>query len=106
MKTKLLFLFFAITFSSFTYDNVYVWEKYRLQITVPDDFEVAKNTDEEFEMEGDGMSLAISIFAEKITLADLEEATIEGAEAIKMTEIDQAHATKINQLDGFYVEGY
>ncbi|MCF8326279.1 MAG: hypothetical protein K9I84_15075 [Leadbetterella sp.] len=106
MKTKLLFLFFAITFSSFTYDNVYVWEKYRLQITVPDDFEVAKNTDEEFEMEGDGMSLAISIFSEKITLADLEEATIEGAEAIKMTEIDQAHATKINQLDGFYVEGY
>jgi hypothetical protein len=106
MKTKLLILFFAFAFTSFTVDDVYVWEKYRLQITVPDDFEVVKNTDEEFEMEGDGMDLTISIFAEKITLADLEEATIAGAEAIKMTEIDQAHATKINQLDGFYVEGY
>lgn len=106
MKTKLFFVLFALTFSSFTFDNVYVWEKYRLQITVPDDFEVVKNTDEEFEMEGDGMELAISIFAEKITLADLEEATVAGAKAIKMTEIDQAHATKINQLDGFYVEGF
>jgi hypothetical protein len=106
MKTKLLILFFAFAFSSFTVDNIYVWDKYKLQITVPDDFEVVKNTDEEFEMSGDGMELAISIFAEKITLADLEEATVAGAEAIKMTEIDQAHATKINQLDGFYVEGF
>lgn len=106
MKTKLVILFFAFSFSSFTVDNIYVWDKYKLQITVPDDFEVVKNTDEEFEMSGDGMELAISIFAEKITLADLEEATVAGAEAIKMTEIDQAHATKINQLDGFYVEGF
>lgn len=106
MKTKLFFLLFAFAFSSFTIDNIYVWDKYKLQITVPDDFEVVKNTDEEFEMSGDGMELAISIFAEKITLADLEEATVAGAEAMKLTEIDQAHETKINQLDGFYVEGY
>lgn len=106
MKTKLLFLLFAFASSSFTVDNIYVWDKYKLQITVPDDFEVVKNTDEEFEMSGDGMELAISIFAEKITLADLEEATVAGAEAMKLTEIDQAHETKINQLDGFYVEGY
>ncbi len=106
MKTKLFFLLFAFAFSSFTIDNIYVWDKYKLQITVPDDFEVVKNTDEEFEMSGDGMELAISIFAEKITMADLEEATVAGAEAMKLTEIDQAHETKINQLDGFYVEGY
>lgn len=106
MKTKLFFLLFVFAFSSFTFDNIYVWDKYKLQITVPDDFEVVKNTDEEFEMSGDGMELAISIFAEKITMADLEEATVAGAEAMKLTEIDQAHETKINQLDGFYVEGY
>lgn len=106
MKTKLLILFFAFAFSSFTVDNIYVWDKYKLQITVPDDFEVVKNTDEEFEMSGDGMELAISIFAEKITMADLEEATVAGAEAMKLTEIDQAHETKINQLEGFYVEGF
>lgn len=106
MKTKLLILLFAFVFCSFTVDNIYVWDKYKLQITVPDDFEVVKNTDEEFEMSGDGMELVISIFAEKITLADLEEATVAGAEAMKLTEIDQAHETKINQLEGFYVEGF
>jgi hypothetical protein len=57
-------------------------------------------------MAGDGMDLAISIFAEKITLEELAEATVAGAEAMKLTEIDQAHETKINQLDGFYVEGF
>ena len=106
MKTKLLFVLFALTLSSFTFDKVYVWDKYKLQITVPDDFEVVKNTNEEFEMEGDGMDLAISIFSEKITMEDLEEATVAGAKAIKMTEIDQAHETKINQLEGYYVEGF
>jgi hypothetical protein len=106
MKTKLLFVLIALTLSSFTFDKVYVWDKYKLQITVPDDFEVVKNTNEEFEMEGDGMDLAISIFSEKITMEDLEEATVAGAKAIKMTEIDQAHETKINQLEGYYVEGF
>jgi len=42
----------------------------------------------------------------KITLEELAEATVAGAEAMKLTEIDQAHETKINQLDGFYVEGF
>ncbi|MCP9761585.1 hypothetical protein [Lacihabitans soyangensis] len=106
MKTKLLFVLTALTLCSFTFDKVYVWDKYKLQITVPDDFEVVKNTNEEFEMEGDGMDLAISIFSEKITMEDLEEATVAGAKAIKMTEIDQAHETKINQLEGYYVEGF
>jgi hypothetical protein len=106
MKTKLFFVLIALSFSSFTFDHIYVWDKYKLQITVPDDFEVVKNTDEEFEMAGDGMDLAISILAEKITLEELAEATVAGAEAMKLTEIDQAHETKINQLDGFYVEGF
>lgn len=106
MKTRLLFVLFAFILTSFTFDKVYVWDKYKLQITVPDDFEVVKNTNEEFEMEGDGMDLAISIFSEKITMEDLEEATVAGAKAIKMTEIDQAHETKINQLEGYYVEGF
>ncbi|HLO43278.1 MAG TPA: hypothetical protein VK175_03025 [Leadbetterella sp.] len=106
MKMKLLSIILLASLCSFVFDNIYVWDKYKLQITVPDDFRVVKNTDEEFEMKGDGMELAISIFAEKITMADLEEATVAGAEAIKMTEIDQAHETKINQLEGYYVEGF
>jgi hypothetical protein len=106
MKIKLLSVLMLVSLMSFVFDKIYVWEKYKIQITVPDDFKVTKNTSEEFEMEGDGMELAISIFEQNISLDDLEEATVAGAEAIKMTEIDQAHATKINQLEGFYVEGF
>ncbi len=106
MKIKLFGLLIFATLCSFNLDNIYVWEKYKIQITVPDDFKVTKNTDEDFEMVGDGMELSIGIFEGSISLDDLEEATIAGAKAIKMTEIDQAHETKINQLEGFFVEGF
>ena len=106
MKSKLFSLLFITIFCSFTLDNVYVWEKYRIQITVPDDFKVTKNTDEDFDMEGDGMELSIGIFEGDISLDDLEEATVAGAKSMKMTEIDASHPTKINQLEGFYVEGF
>jgi hypothetical protein len=109
MKTKITLLFLALAMSSFVNSliyKVYVWDKYRIQVTVPDDFRITKNTSEDFEMEGVGMDLGIHIFEGDITLEDLEEATVAGAEALNLTEIDQAHATKINQLDGFYVEGY
>lgn len=106
MKIKLFGLLVFVTLCSFSLDNIYVWEKYKIQITVPDDFKVTKNTDEDFEMVGEGMELSIGIFEGSISLDDLEEATIAGAKAIKMTEIDQAHETKINQLEGFFVEGF
>lgn len=109
MKTKITLLCLAFAMSSFVgsaLDSVYVWEKYKIQITVPDDFEITKNTNEDFEMVGVGMDLGIHIFEGEISLDDLEEATVAGAEAMDLSEIDQAHATRINQLDGFYVEGY
>ena len=106
MKIKLFGLLVFVTLCSFSLDNIYVWEKYKIQITVPDDFKVTKNTDEDFEMVGEGMELSIGIFEGSISLDDLEEATIAGAKAFKMTEIDQAHETKINQLEGFFVEGF
>ncbi len=106
MKIKLFGLLVFVTLCSFSLDNIYVWEKYKIQITVPDDFKVTKNTNENFEMLGDGMELSISIFEGSISIDDLEEATIAGAKSIKMTEIDQAHETKINQLEGYFVEGF
>lgn len=106
MKTKLSFLLLFAFLSSFTLDKTYVWDKYKLQITVPDDFKVTKNTNEEFEMEGEGMELAMSIFEKDITLEQMDEATVEGAKAMKLTEVDAAHAVKSNGLEGFYVEGY
>lgn len=106
MRTKFAYLFALIILSSFTLDKTYVWNKYKLQITVPDDFKVTKNTNEEFEMEGEGMELAMSIFEGDITLEQMEDATVEGAKSMKLTEVDAAHAVKSNGLQGFYVEGY
>jgi hypothetical protein len=94
MKTKITLMFLALAMSSFVNSliyKVYVWDKYRIQVTVPDDFRITKNTSEDFEMEGVGMDLGIHIFEGDITLEDLEEATVAGAEALNLTEIDQAH---------------
>jgi hypothetical protein len=73
---------------------------------VPDDFQVTKNTNEDFEMSGDGMELAMSIFEGDITLEQMDDATVEGAKSMKLTEVDAAHAVKSNGLEGFYVEGF
>ena len=48
---------FCVVFTYVVVNQVYVWEAYALEITVPDDFKVIKNTNEEFEMKGDGMGM-------------------------------------------------
>ncbi|TDB67340.1 amidohydrolase family protein [Arundinibacter roseus] len=85
--------------------STFQWEDYRLEITVPDDFKVNKNTSETFEMSGEGMELIMEIVEEDITLEDLEEATVAGAEEMELDEIDEATAVSSNGLKGFYVEG-
>ncbi len=86
--------------------KTYVWEDYKLQITVPSDFRVKKNTSETFEMKGDGMDLIVELVEEDITLDDLEEATVAGAEEMELDEIDEAKSVSSNGLKGFYVEGF
>ena len=43
-------------------EQTYTWEDYNVEVSVPDDFKVTKNTDTEFEMDGDGMSLMMYVF--------------------------------------------
>ena len=106
MKTLLTFVL-LITLSSFGFiaDKTYVWEHYKLQITVPDDFKVSKNTDNDFEMKGDGMELMMHIFEQNIAVDDMDEAVIAGANAMKLQEIDAEHTIEGDGLDGYYVEG-
>ena len=106
MKTYFAALAF-IAFSSFTFvaDKTYVWEKYKLQITVPDDFKILKNDDHDFEMKGDGMELTMHIFEKNIAVEDMDDAVIEGAKAMKLEEIDAEEAIEGDGLDGYYVEG-
>lgn len=107
MKTMLTaVLLVALSSFGFIADKTFVWKKYKLQITVPDDFRVSKNTDNDFEMKGDGMELMMHIFEEDIAAGDMDEAVIEGANAMKLQEIDAEHQIEGDGLDGYYVEGY
>lgn len=57
-------------------------------------------------MKGDGMDLSMHIFEENVAIDDLDDATIEGAKVFEMTEIDEATKVTVNELAGYYVEGF
>ncbi|MES2766315.1 MAG: hypothetical protein V4642_10620 [Bacteroidota bacterium] len=86
-------------------DQTYTWEYYKIEVTVPDDFKVSKNTDTEFDMEGDGMSLMMYVFEENIAKADMDDATIKAANEMKLQNINQATELSYNGFEGYFVEG-
>lgn len=94
-----------LTVSGFA-QKTYVWKSYNIQVTVPNDFRVKKNTAQEFDMKGEGMELSIVIHEENVAIEDLDDAAIAGANAMKLQEVDAAHQVKINEFEGFYVEGF
>jgi hypothetical protein len=106
MKSLLLLLVGFYSFSTLYSQKNYVWDYYQIQITVPDDFRVKKNDNHDFEMKGDGMDLAMHIFEENISIDELSEATIHGAKAARLTEVDEATEVRVNELEGYYVEGF
>lgn len=108
MMKNALFLVLAccLSLSMVSAQQTYVWEHYKIQITVPDDFKVVTNTDEEFEMKGDGMELFMAIFEENVSIDDLNKATLNGALAMQLGELDEATPVTANGLEGYYVEGY
>lgn len=97
----------ALTASSAftTLNQTFIWDHYKLQVTVPDDFKIAKNTDDEFEMTGDGMTMTMELFEQNITIDELDEAVKKGAEAMKLEAIDQEQQMDSNGFEGYYVEG-
>ena len=106
MKTLITALAF-IVFSSFNLiaDKTYVWDKYKLQITVPDDFKITKNNSTEFEMKGVGMELMMHIFEQNISVDEMDEAVIAGANEMELEAIDAEETIEGDGLDGYYVEG-
>lgn len=107
IKLFVCMLFFSVLISECAFaQKSFVWELYKLQITVPNDFRVKTNTNETFEMSGEGMELIMNIVEEDISLEDLEEATIAGAEEMELDELDKATAVSSNGLKGYYVEGF
>jgi hypothetical protein len=109
MKTTLslpIVALIVLTGSAFTlFNQTYIWDYYKIQISVPDDFKVVKNTDEEFEMAGDGMLLAMELFEQNITIDELDEAVKAGAKAMNLEAVDEQRELDTNGLNGYYVEG-
>ena len=105
-KTVFTLAFSLIIFASAFAQKTYVWKSYNIQVTVPNDFRVKKNTAQEFDMKGEGMELSIMIHEENVAIEDLDEAAIAGANAMKLQEVDAAQQVKINEFEGFYVEGF
>lgn len=97
------------TFFSFTsiVDKTYYWEQYNIEITVPRDFKIVKNTSNEFEMEGEGMELFMYIWNQKkLSVDEMDEATVEVAKEMKLQEVDEEEAFKNGDFAGYYVEGF
>jgi hypothetical protein len=98
-----LLIFVSVSASA---QQQFVWNYYKVAMTLHDDFKVTKNTDEEFRAEGDGMEVYVDVWEENIAVDDMDEAVAKYALNMKMTEVDAAHEVHINGLDGFYVEGF
>lgn len=86
-------------------EQTYTWEDYKVEVSVPDDFKVTKNTDTEFEMDGDGMSLMMYVFEEDVAKEDMDAATIKAAKEMKLKDINQATELSYNGFEGYFVEG-
>lgn len=107
--TVLVVALLVTSLSSFTnvLDKTFYWEQYNIEITVPRDFKVVKNTKNEFEMVGDGMELFMYIWNQKsVGVDDMDEATIEVAKEMNLQEIDEEEAFKNGDFAGYYVEGF
>ncbi|MEP7195869.1 MAG: hypothetical protein ABI851_05075 [Saprospiraceae bacterium] len=100
------FLFICLFCSGLVAQKNYVWEHYKIQLTVPSDFRVKVNDDHNFEMKGDGMDLAMHIFEQNVAIDDLDDATIAGANAMELAEVDEETKVTVNELEGYYVEGF
>lgn len=94
----------ALAFSSLPFQT-YVWEHYGLEVTVPEDFKVVKNTDHEFEMKGVAMGLYMYVYELDKTLEEMDETVIAVAKSLKMDEVEEATEIEGGGLEGFFVEG-
>ena len=101
MAISTLFSFTSIV------DKTYYWEQYNIEITVPRDFKIVKNTSNEFEMEGEGMELFMYIWNQKkLTIDEMDEATVQLAKEMKLQEVDEEESFKNGDFAGYYVEGF
>jgi hypothetical protein len=100
-------LFLLTVCTTMTAQQEYVWDKYKMGITLPDDFKVITNTDNEFECDGIGMHLYINIFEdEKVDFKQIVKETRNIAKTLKFDVTDEVHDFKDDDgFEGRYVLG-
>ena len=111
MKTIVLALLVSF-FSLFTVQTIsaqkqYTWDYYKVAIELPDDFKVVKNTDNEFECDGEGMSLYMYVFDDgDVTLDQMNAATRKLGRSLKFEMKDEHYELDYNGFKGEYILGY
>lgn len=111
MKTIVLALwvslFSVLSVQSLSAQKEFVWDYYKMGITLPDDFKVVKNTDNEFECDGDGMNLFMYVFDDgDVTLDQMNAATRKLGRDLKFELKDEHHELDYNGFKGEYILGY
>jgi hypothetical protein len=108
-QTILLFatLFFLATENT-NAQHEYVWDHYKMSVELPDDFKTLKNTDDEFECDGDGMHLYMYVFENhQYSAEDMRKETGEIAKMLKFEVKDVEHDLETPEgFDGKYILGY
>ncbi len=109
MKKIALFVVLLLSLNFFAQaQKEFVWDDYKIGITLPNDFKVTKNTSTEFICDGIGMDFYMYIFDDhKVTADNMIAETKKIAKQLKFEEVDESYDFKTR--DGFtgkYVLGY
>ena len=107
MRSLLVLFLLTICATTTFAQKEYVWEKYKMGITLPNDFNVITNTNDEFECDGDGMHLYIYIFEdEKVDFKTMVKETKNIAKKLKFEVTDDVQDFKDDDgFEGRYVLG-
>ncbi|MEY4933826.1 MAG: hypothetical protein RIS64_185 [Bacteroidota bacterium] len=111
MKAKIslwLLVFFCIVGTTTVYaQKEYVWEKYKLGITLPNDFKVVTNTSDAFECDGIGMHLYIHIYEdEQVDFKQMVKETHDLAKKLDFDLTEEIHDfIDDDGFEGRYVTG-
>ncbi len=111
MKTIFRNLFTALValfFLSQSYaQKEFVWDYYKIGVTLPNDFKVVTNNDNEFECSGQAMHLYMYVFEDgSLSSSDMHTATAELAKELKFEAKDETYDINDAEFSGKYILGY
>ncbi len=111
MKTTILAFFITIlsllSSNTVSAQQEFTWDYYKVSLELPDDFKVVKNTDNEFECDGQGMHLYMYVFDDgDVTLEQMNKATHKLGRDLKFEMKDDHYEVDHNGFEGQYILGY